>query len=210
MMHLTIDQLYGIAEAAEEMRSYSDDELAQMEHLKNCRECYESFCVLSMLLEASSEAAILGYGYQAEAVKDSKAEQQSKAGKRILAVINVTLGRIQDAASTVIKQIQPEHAVFQFSPVPMAAARGYENVESSILKLEEIEDEKTFIVFDTAKRELMVQLNAKNLAAKTIRIYLDYENGNVVELPLSNKGSIYKSILADIPDGNFRIYIEND
>lgn len=54
----------------------------------------------------------------------------------------------------------------------------------SMVKLEELDDEKTYIAFDAQKNELYVQINAHNYSDSNIGIYLLCENKKIIEVPV--------------------------
>lgn len=56
MMHLNFDELLRLAEASASQEGFDDIQIEQLEHLKICRDCYESFCLLSALTDMMSES----------------------------------------------------------------------------------------------------------------------------------------------------------
>ena len=207
MNHLSDDQLYCLAAETEEMQSYQEEELLCMEHLKTCQECYEKYCAMSALLEITGESgsmvlsAILGQSKDKEAAVSLT--------KEVLAVVRVVRDRLQNTAHAIMEQIEQAGSTFQFAPSLAMAARGNGEVKSSIWKMEDLENEKTFIVFDAEKNELMVQLNLKNDEAENILVYLSFENAETREVILTRRGNIVKGILSNIPETSFQIHIES-
>ena len=46
MMHLTEDQIYHLVEAIGNHETLTAEEEQQMEHIRSCKECMESYCCL--------------------------------------------------------------------------------------------------------------------------------------------------------------------
>lgn len=203
MTHLTDEQIYNLAELTEEMLSYSETELEQMEHLKICEICYNKFCAARVISEITSEN---GYAILSEIYQKKSENIEEYLEKRILAVLKVIRDNFRNQA---IKQIKNENSRFQFGPQLAYGMRGFETEEQKIHKVEDIEDEKTFIVFDSTKSELFVQINVQELENKDIRVTLEFENNQNIEVPVVRKGIFVKGTIENIPDKDFEIRIEN-
>ena len=67
-----------------------------------------------------------------------------------------------------------------------------------------------YIAFDAQKNELYVQINAHNYSDSNIDIYLLCENKKIIEVPFVLENGFFKGRLTDVPDGDFRIYIDED
>jgi len=197
MMHLTEDQLYHLAELSAWMEPYGINEEKQMEHLKTCKDCYAEFCIMSALFEATGEG---------DYIEDFWAtEEDIMMEKRMLAVIQVFRHNIGKITMTQISQ--PE-AAYQFVQSFAAATRGGTKRESAILKMEELEDERTFIMFDTKNNELMVQIDITSRESKNLCVKLVFGKQEKIEIPMERKGNILNGMLTDIPEGDFSIQIE--
>lgn len=203
MTHLTEEQLCHIAEVTEETQPYNSQEMKQMEHLKVCEECYNKFCTALILAETTSES---GYILLSE-VYDAK--NKVSLNEKAIAVINVIRKKIGESLSVAIEQIEQAKSLFQFEAPLTFGTRGIGEKTSKISKVEDIDDEKTFIMFDSEKNELMVQINVKNIQKKDIRVYAEFKNSDKIEINLVKKGNIVKGTLANIPEVGFQIYIEN-
>ena len=53
MMHLTEDQIYHLVEAIGNHETLTAEEEQQMEHIRSCKECMESYCIMAVLAEAT-------------------------------------------------------------------------------------------------------------------------------------------------------------
>ena len=211
MMHLTDDEIYELPQLTEDCQPYSLLNLSQMEHLKMCEWCYKKFCSALAILEVTSESGYLilseMYGMNAESVSVTENVKFSQ-GKRILAALQVIREKIEDRAVAIIKQVEQPEAAFSFVPVLAVASRGREQTGSGILKAEDMDDERTFMMFDTQKGEFLIQLNRAELEAGDIKVCLCFGVFEALEVPLEEKGKILKGFLRDIPDGDFEIRIE--
>jgi len=208
MTHLTEDQIYKLAELTIETQPYEKEEIAQMEHIKECKSCYEKFCTLLALLDVTSES---GYTILSEVFsKANKRENVNNVSKNILAVLRVIRNNVEKTVNSVIEQIGWNESQFQFEPQLAFATRGIERKNSTIYKVEEVEDEKTFVVFDFSKNELMIQINAKNLSNKNVKMYLKFEDGSKKVILNEKKGNLVYGVMKNIPEMNFEIHLEID
>lgn len=208
MTHLTEDQIYKLAELTIETQPYEKEEIAQMEHIKECKICYEKFCTLLALLDVTSES---GYTILSEVFsKANKRENVNNVSENILAVLRVIRNNVEKTVNSVIEQIGWNESQFQFEPQLAFATRGIERKNSTIYKVEEVEDEKTFVVFDFSKNELMIQINAKNLSNKNVKMYLKFEDGSEKVILNEKKGNLVYGVMKNIPEMNFEIHLEID
>ena len=206
MTHLTDEQLYNLADLTVEMQPYSEEELVQMGHLKDCEICYNKFCAARAILEVTSES---GYAVLSE-IYSEKAEKECCLNESVLAVLRVVRSNLENQAVTVIEQIKQLGTCFQFAPQLAFATRGAGDKKQSIYKMEDIEDEKTFVVFDTDKNELLIQINTRDLEYEDIKVSLVFEKGQNILVPVIRKGKFVKGSLENIPEMNFEIRVETE
>ena len=134
---------------------------------------------------------------------------ETSLNEKILAVVNVVRKKAETSATAIIEQINQIGSLLKLEQSIALGVRGSSNAETASLKLEDVEDEKTFVVFDSQNNKLMVQVNVKNMAQKDIRVYLSFDASKTIDVPLIKKGNIVKGILEDIPNTDFKIHIEN-
>lgn len=207
MTHLTEEQLYQLADATVEMQPYSEEELEQMEHLKTCESCYDKFCAALAVLEVTSES---GYAVLADIYGTAKETAKEQGmNERVLAVLIVIRDNFKTQVSAVIEQMSRMNSQFCFEPQLAFAARGVNEGGSPVYKVEDVEDDKTFVVFDSVKKELLVQVNTRELTNKDIKIVLEFDDGQIQNVPVTQKGNLVKGSIAEIPDMNFEIRMEN-
>lgn len=205
MMHLNYDELFLLAEAASEQDGFDDIQIQQLEHLKNCQDCYESFCLLSALSDVTGEAGSLMLDVQrVSAVQEIVT---SVTGK-VLARIQIIRDSAAAAAGAVLEQINQAGAALQFGPSFAMATRGAGDEGTSAVRIEEFEDDKTFVIFKPEKNELSVQINPRNLDIENVKVYVEFEDGARAEVTVEHKGAILKGTLQNVPEGNFNLVIE--
>lgn len=205
MMHLTGDEIFELAQSTEDGWQYSNLNLQQMEHLRICRSCYEKFCSALAVMDVTSEG---GYMVLSEIYSIDTESEKVFQGRRILAIVQVIQEKIEDSVSAVMKQVEQAGAVFKFTPALAAAVRGGGYTGSEIFKIEDADDDRTFIVFDAGKKELMVQVNSTGLEIENVKAYICFHNSEMIEVDLEKKGKYLKGVLGNISDNDFQIRIE--
>lgn len=205
MKHLTEDEIFELAQLTEDGWQYSSLNMQQMEHLRTCKSCYGKFCSALAVMDVTSES---GYMVLSDIYSMDTETEKVFQGKRILAIVQIFREKIEDSVSAVMKQVEQAGAAFKFTPVLAAAVRGGGGTGSEIFKIEDVDDERTFIVFDAAKKELMVQINRSGLESENVKAYLCFHNSGMAEVNLEEKGRYLKGVLRNIPDNDFEIRIE--
>lgn len=205
MMHLTGDEIFELAQLTEDGWQYSSLNLQQMEHLRTCRSCYKKFCSALAVMDITSEG---GYMVLSEIYSIDTESEKVFQGRRILAVVQVIREKIEDSVSAVMKQVEQAGSVFNFTPALAAAVRGGRRIDSAIFKIEDADDDRTFIVFDAGKKELMVQINSTGLETENVKAYICFQNSEMIEVDLEKKGKYLKGVLGNISDNDFQIRIE--
>ena len=205
MMHLSFDELFSLAEASTNQEGFDDFQIEQLEHLKTCKDCYESFCLLSALSDVMSEGG--GYAFQNNATSPVN-EGAKDLTARVLARFRVIRDTAAGAIETVLEQIDQATSPLQFGPSLAMATRGAGKTGSPAIRLEEFEDEKTYVVFNSDKNEIGIQINVRGLDTDKLHIYIVLDDLSRIELPTSKRGTIVKGAAGNIPDGNFQIIVE--
>lgn len=208
MRHLSDDEIMILAEVTEEQLVYSADQLSMMEHLKTCRPCYEKFCCALTLTEVTGDSgsSILPEIFRAEPEKSLAAE----TGRKILAVVSFVNSRIHEGIEEIMEQVSHAGDRFTFRPSAAMAARGIAASKTRIYKIEDINDDKTFIAIDPDRKELLLQVNSKGFEHSDIKAFLKTDSGEKTEIHLDMKGQIYKGMLRNLPEGRYEIIIESD
>ena len=206
MTHLTDDELFRLTERTEEDLPYQEQDLKGMEHLKWYQACYNKFCSALALVEVTSES---GYLVLSEMYGTSRLEAaRAPLREKVLAIIEVARTQLHGSVTAVLKRIEQVEDAFQFAPSLAFATRGGQDSDPKVLKVEDLEDGRTFLLFDSEKNELFLQINLKKLDFQNITIYLTSEGAGKRAVPLDKKGNLLQGIVKNIPKTDFRIEIE--
>lgn len=206
MNHLSDNELMLLAETTIGLYPYDDNQLKQMDHLKECSSCYEEFCSLLAILEVTSEQ---GYTVLSEMYNmQSEVHQKEQSENKVIAAINIIASKLKENINTAFEQIEFKKSCLFFQPDFAAASRGIGTNEQTVYKLIDIEDENTFIAMDIKSHKILVQVNAKPLEQSNIQIYVKSNNDEIIEIPLTKQGEIYKGISTEIHFDSFQVIIE--
>lgn len=206
MTHLSEDNILRLAEITVEDLSYSDTELEMLDHLKTCVSCYDKFCNALALLSVISES---GYMVLSEIYSLKREEDPiKKISNKILAAVNFAINKFAENVDVVLSQAKSVSGTFLFQPALAMATRGLSGSGKSIYKVEDINDEKTFIAVDPICNSLLIQINTKELGNIHLRAFLQLEDGDIIEIQLQQKGQIYKGQMSDLPAERFQIVVE--
>ena len=88
------------------------------------------------------------------------------------------------------------------------ATRGSGKTDSKIIRLEEFEDDKTYVVFNPETNEIGVQINVRGLEIENLHVFIELDDSTRIELPVTKRGNIVKGNMGNIPNCNFQITIE--
>lgn len=206
MAHLSDEQIMRLAEITEEQLTYTEQDIEMLDHLKSCTSCYEKFCSSLALLEVTSDDgyAILSEIYGMEYARKPVVQ----VGNKILAVVNLARNKLRENMDVILEQVEHTGDVFRFYPSVAMTTRGLADAENSIYKVEDLNDDKTFIMLDSKNNELLVQINTKELKDTKIRAFLRLESGEMIEINMEPKGKIYKGLVNKLPAEKVQIIIE--
>jgi hypothetical protein len=220
MNHIGYEQLYHLAELTVEDEPFSEDEVEEMRHIGDCKECYSKFCALVSLMDVTSESGYLilrdMYGYKetndsTEYAKDTD-DSTVYTSENVWAIIEVAFQKAKDSAASMwMKQIGKIRSGLRFENPLAVAVRGDLNAGStSVQKLEEIENEYTFIAYDPVSHELLIQIDTDELELepKQLKICIKLESGEIIDLPITKMGTIASGKMEHVPDMPFHIVIE--
>lgn len=206
MKHLSYDELFRLSEASVNQEGFDDEQIEQLEHLKTCRDCYESFCLLSSLADIMSESGSYMLDKKAAVSIVTKVENAVKT--KVLAKIQVIRNAASTTVGAVLEQIDQETAALKFGPSLAMATRGGRKTESTAIRLEEFEDDKTYIVFKPESNELEIQVNVRGMRIDNLRVYVEFADSTTIDIPVTKRGNIAKGSLKDISNCDFQVYIE--
>ena len=205
MTHLSFDELLNLAEASTKQEGFDDFQIEQLEHLKTCKDCYESFCLLSALSDVMSESG--GYALNSNSVSVMNEVAKALTAKA-LARFQVIRSTAAGAIGAVLEQLDQATSSLQFGPSLAMATRGTGKNDSTAIRLEEFEDEKTYVVFKPDTNEIGIQINIRGLDVENLHVYIEFDDSSRMELPTTRRGSIVKGAIGDVPNGNFQVVVE--
>ena len=198
MIHLSDDDILQLAETTEENLILSKEQLEMMNHLKECGICYDKFCGAIALMEVTGES---GSVYLSEIFAVQSVESlQSQPETKNLAILNVIMKTVRGKIETVIEQANVAGSAFRFQPSIAMGTRGVSGNRGSVYKVEDSDDEKTFIAIDSERKELLLQVNAKELSASGIKAYLQLSSGEKKEIQIERRGFIFIGKINNLPD----------
>lgn len=206
MIHLSEDSIMKLAEATEEQLIYTKEQIEMMNHLKTCETCFEKFCSAMVLQEVFSDA---GYAFLSDIYDMSYAKSlTNKVVNKTLAVVNLIRNGVHNDLSMILEQVRREGDAFRFSPALAMSTRGASTSKNRVYKVEDVNNEKTFIAADAASNELLLQINTKGLDEAKIQAFLETESGERVEIKLEQVGKNYKGMVKNLPEGELQLIIE--
>lgn len=204
MMHISEDQMLELAEKTANHQLLTSEQFEYLEHLKKCKECYEQFCVFSMMVDATSG----NYIDTVLAPQKLMSEVISKSKHTIYAVLDVVVTRVNSIAKVTMEQVHKLEFGMEFGPALAMATRGIDNNLSNGVRYEDIEDEKTYIFYEPDKRELVIQINSALVDAESVMVCVKYETGKQIDVPMIKKGKMFYVSIADVHDDKFSILVE--
>lgn len=204
MTHLTDDQLYHLAELSNNAGLLNAEEERQLDHIKSCRKCFNKYCVIATLLDATSLSCGLVFDSSALKVR----EVASTPARRLLVSLRITYKHIQDKITLVGEQLQQNFSSFAFEPILATAVRGGGTAKTSMLRMEDIDDEGNYFVYDAENHKILLQFDSKNNASENIKAYLKFDDQSLIDIPLERRGSYLRGTVSNVPSGSFEVRIE--
>lgn len=206
MIHLSDDDILQLAEITEENFILSKEQLEMMNHLKSCETCYDKFCGAIALMEVTGES---GSVYLSEIFTvQSEESLQSQPAAKTLAILNVIMQTARGKIKTVIEQANVAESFFRFQPSIAMGTRGVSENKSSVYKVEDLDDEKTFIAIDSERKELLLQVNATGLPDSGIKAYLQLSSGEKIEVQIERRGFLYIGKVYNLPNEEATLVIQ--
>lgn len=206
MRHLIYDEILQLAEVSASQEGFDDIQIEQLEHLKTCKDCYEIFCLLSALSDVMSESG--SYAFRNPESISIVSETVKELKNKVIAKFRVIRNVATTAIDAVFEQIDQATSVLQFGPSLATATRGSGRADSTIIRLEEFEDDKTYIVFNPEKNEIGLQINIRGMEIESLHVFIELDDSTRLELPVVRRGNIVKGNMDNIPNCSFQITIE--
>lgn len=205
MTHLSENDLLHLAATTSEGNIYNEYEIQQMNHLKDCENCYESFCRYLVLLETTSDE---GYEVLADAFNLDANCFEDIAPDSVIAALQIVTGKIADRLHSTIKQLDQSIASLIFEPAAIPAVRGGSGKQNNSVKLQNIDNQKTYILYDPDSDTLYVQIDKSDLPDEDFIIYLICKDNKRIPIELLQRGKYLQGVVKQINCDNFTLYIE--
>lgn len=206
MRHLIYDEVLQLAEASASQEGFDDIQIEQLEHLKTCKDCYETFCLLSALSDVMSESG--SYAFRNPESISIVSETVKELKNKVIAKFQVIRNVATTAIDAVFEQIDQATSVLQFGPSLAIETRGSGKADSTTIRLEEFEDDKTYVVFNPEKNEIGLQINIRGMEIESLHVFIELDDSTRLELPVIRRGNIVKGNMGNIPNCSFQITIE--
>ena len=199
MNHLDIETIFFLAEKYVNKENYTNEELALLDHLKECGECYDKFCVALTLIKATSPEGI------ALALSGAGEDQQETTlnSNRTIAIIDVIKQRINDSINVVLEQSDNSDSIIKFE-TPIKELKSSLSEQN---KLEKPDDEQTFILYDRIQDSLTVQLSTEIIDASDFFLYLSSQD-DTTQIPVHTENGLMKGMIKGLPETNCKLIIE--
>lgn len=207
MNHISDEDLLRLAELTEEDLPYSAFDREKMEHLKTCGYCYAKFCSSLTLVSVTDDSGTLMLSELYDVKQESPIEQ---IAREILATVHFAIRRIAEKVDVVLDQAKSARDTLFFQPSLAMATRGFSEMNQSVYKAEDVNDDKTFLALDPASRTLLVQIHTEEPGGARIRAFLQLESGERIEIPLQQKGKLYRGQAESVPADQFQVIIERE
>ncbi|MCD7823336.1 MAG: hypothetical protein LUG86_04880 [Oscillospiraceae bacterium] len=195
MKHLTDEEILSLATATVEEIPYTEDERNLMEHLKTCKDCYDEFFAAVAVIDTIGSPV----EYE-ETVEET-------VGSRILAVISVVKDKVSTGIDSVLQQLDQATAAISFMPAMSLATRGTGDYQVNTSRLEDVNDEKTYISFDSGSGQLFVQINTKEIGDENISVTVKYSDGSMREIPMERSGALLMGSIDNLVEGEFKVVV---
>ncbi|MBR5800861.1 MAG: hypothetical protein IKY23_12465 [Lachnospiraceae bacterium] len=206
MRHIGFEMLNCLAEMVDEGQPLNEQDKCAMNHISECKECYDKFCALLLLQDVTNET---GYIELAEMFKVRKpAKAIEVVNEKVMAVISVVTKQMKNAIAVLMEQIGDIREGFAFEKALVPITRSVSEKELVVPKMEEAENEDTFVMFDPYLHELLIQIDMSDSDLREFEIYILLEEREKIKVPMKRLGTLAIGKLEQVPDADFQIYIE--
>ena len=202
MGHLNNSQLLQLAKKTYECIPYDDVEDNWLEHLKTCKECFDSFKAALVVSEFMSEEG----GVYLSRVLHETAEEKASIKEKVIGAIKCVYREISESVSAVFEQLDRATSIFCFEPA-LTGARGVGDEPAQSIRSDDMYNEGTYMVFDLKSRQLIVELRQEDYPPEKIDVYIETVVGKLINIPLESNGITLTGRSESVPDGDFTVKI---
>ncbi len=193
MKHLADNRLLALAKRilCEEDLSYREE--LEIEHISCCDECYELLRCTMAMVEVTDHM-------------DLVMQKPARAAADDSAVIRVVIL----SPTAILHQLQEQQSCWAFDAPPprsFAATRSAGEDASSVTKLQDIDNSRTYVAYDMKKKVLVIQLDCPE-GEKVPRAFLEDSAGARREIELEKQERTYWARIHDLEEGEYRLILE--
>lgn len=194
-MHLTNDDLFRLATLVTEDLPFTDEDVAQMQHVGKCEECYEQLQIYMAVLSAVENGGGITLS------KDELPTASAGVDSAIISVVIVD-------AKAIMEQLNAAQSNWLFeAATALSGQRSLGGERIPISRFEDIENSDTFVSYDEATKELTIQIDSRTNGTPA-RVYLRTLSGEERDIPMTRREHLLYAVVKDLPDNRFEIVLE--
>lgn len=187
MIHLPDEDLYTLASKVLSEAAFTHEEVAAMQHIGRCDDCYRLLCCVMAMQDVSDHLE--------EFVASPRPTRQA------------VLQLVADGAASALTQLKDAAGSWIFRK-PVAALWGFRSSGSAPAapKLADIENSRNFVSYDPETGVLMIQIDGDDCSQP--RGWLQQPEGEPVALSFRQQASVFRAEVPGLCGGNFTIRLE--
>lgn len=194
MTHLTRDKLYHLAELVVQDRGFAGEDVEDMQHIAQCDGCFEQLQQYMAALGATDNIDLY------VGLRPRAAAETSEPSEAVIRVV------ILDRCA-LLEQMQSQSAQWIFeAPLVGAGNRSANRKNQAVAKLEDIDDEKCFVAYDSERKELVIQLRCDPALAAP-KAMLELSDGNRMEIEFERREQLLRAKLNNLDDGEYKLIL---
>lgn len=197
MIHLNDEQVYSLAIKVATHAAFTEEDIANMRHVGECDDCYNLLCSVMAMQDVATHLADFALSPATQAA-------QASIKDKITAVIHLAI----NAVKPVLDQLSAGTTAWSFdAPLALAGSRSSKAGNSVIEKLEDIDNEKTYIAYDPDKKLLVIQIDCHESTSLPV-VQIRTSDGAVQDVCLVPRGSVFWAEVHDLADGEYEIILQ--
>lgn len=192
MNHLMDRQFYELGQAVLQETPFSLEQQDAMCHIGACEDCFRILMSTMAVMHTTDHLSAL-----------QRKPEHSESAKQSDAVIQLVVLDM----SALLEQLQVETAQWVFDAPLTAASRSGSDSKSSLVRLEDIDDNATQLSYDPQKRELTIQIAIRS-CSRMPKVWLQDKDGQRRDIQLQTEGRYYRAVVSQFLPGSYQIHLE--
>ncbi len=190
MNHITEDNFFRLASIISDRKYADEDALAMLDHIDDCQECFSQLCNYIAIYDATGP---FGVNLLFHGAEETSYVAEASVESRVVASFKILKEIVQDKIKYGLEQIDHNMGLLYFDQPLILATRGAAPLESTenVCRLEDIENEYTFIVYDPSTHELCVQISNEDFCNYELWV-------NDARYVLERKGAQYVCVVQNV------------